>query len=225
MAILVNSATAKSDKNRLSTTWDCFNDAKLVTGLSFVLDAAAEPETAKCVEFITPEENALVTNWGDRLAKVYKKAATLRHTRLPVANTGVWCNPPFDEKLSFIQKAYDESRTHNITICLLIPYEPQTIWWRCMVDGVARTVYEPRGRYNFYEPDGVTIKSGVNFGTCFVVFDGSYINNTQYVKFTPSALPIKKPSIDLISIALKASKSARKDKLLRLNALNTLNRK
>lgn len=225
MAKLVKSKTAASDKNRLSTTWECFNDAKLVTGLSFALDVAAEPETSKCVEYITPEENALSVSWGARLAQVYKKTAMFKHTQFPVHNIGIWCNPPFDNKLDFIQKAYDESRTHGVSICLLIPYEPQTIWWRCMVDGIARTVYEPRGRYNFYEPDGVTVKTGVNFGTCFVVFDGSYINDTQYVKFTPSQLPIKKPALDLITITGSRVSAARKDKLSRQKLLNTLNRK
>lgn len=224
MAILVASNTPKSDKNRLATTWECFNDAKLVTGLSFVLDVAAEPETAKCVNYITPEEDALTINWGARLAQVNKKNANLIATRLPVANVGLWCNPPFDLKFDFIQKAYDESRMHGLSICLLIPYEPQTIWWRCMIDGVARAVYEPRGRYSFYKPDGVTKMSGSNFGVCFVVFDGSYINHTNYIKFTPSALPIKKPSIDLISLASNTSNSARADNSNRLLAINTLNR-
>ena len=224
MAILVKSSTPSEDKNRLSTTWECFNDAKLVTGLTFVLDVAAEAPTAKCGNYITPEEDALSVNWGDRLAQVHKNNLSLIATRSPVANVGLWCNPPFDLKLEFIQKAYDESRTHGISICLLIPYEPLTIWWRCMIDGVARTVYEPRGRYRFYKPDGKTRMAGSNFGVCFVVFDGSFINHTNYVKFTPSALPIKKPSIDLISIASKTSNSARADNKARLLATNTLNR-
>lgn len=224
MAILVKSATPKSDKNRLSTTWDCFNDAKTVTGLSFALDVAAESATAKCANYITPEEDALSVCWGERLSKVMVKMGRMMHTRMPVAALGIWCNPPFDRKLDFIQKAYDESRKHGVAICLLIPYEPQTIWWRCMIEGVARTVYEPRGRYNFYEPDGKTIKTGVNFGTCFVLFDGSYINETQYIKFTPSALPVKKPAIDLISIAKTESNNAKRAKLARTNTLNKLNR-
>lgn len=224
MAILVSSKTPKSDKNRLSTTWECFNDAKAVTGLTFVLDAAAEPETSKCAHYITPEEDALSISWGERLSNIKKSLSHVAVTREPIANQAIWCNPPFDSKLDFIQKAYDESKLHRVSICLLIPYEPQTIWWRCMVDGIARTVYEPRGRYNFYEPDGVTPKTGSNFGTCFVLFDGSYINDTNYVKFTPSELPVKNQRVDLISLVKSESNLSRTKKRMRALDISKLNR-
>ena len=209
MAVLVKSKTPVSDKNRLSTTWECFEDAKRLTGLSFILDAAAEYQTTKCTHYITPEEDALSLSWSHRFAMVLKRIYKLESTLPPVRNMAVWCNPPFDNKLEFIQKAYDESRLFGLTTCLLIPYEPNTIWWRCMVDGVAKTVYEPRGRYAFYEPDGVTLKGGANFSTCFVVFDGGVTTNTQYIKFVPTELPTSKPKLNLLGIVKDENRLAR----------------
>lgn len=221
MANVVKSNTPSGDKNRLSTTWECFNDAKRLTGLSFILDAAAEHPTTKCTHFITPEEDALSISWSHRFGMVLKRIYQLDATLPPVRNMAVWCNPPFDDKLEFIQKAYNESRISGLTTCMLIPYEPTTIWWRCMVDGVAKTVYEPRGRYNFYEPDGVTVKTGVNFSTCFVVFDGGVVTNTQYIKFNPTELPNSKPDIDLLDDVRESVRLARSAKNAQRKARDT----
>ena len=48
---------------------------------------------------------------------------------------------------------------------MLLPYEPLTTWWRrLLAEDVI--IYEPDGRYQFYERDGATRKSGANFWLC-----------------------------------------------------------
>ncbi len=225
MAHLVKSKTALSEKNRLSTTWQAFNDAKKVSGLTFVLDVAAEPETSKCVSFISPEQDALNTCWGIEFSRALKRFSHLEAVGMSHGRPfGIWCNPPFDEKLDFIQKSYDTSRAHGIPVLMMLPYEPNTIWWRVMIDGFARTVYEPRGRYNYYEVDGKTLKRGINFSSCFVLFDVSYINNTQYVKFVPAKLPMKTETMDFKAALKREQAEAQGAQIKRDKRYEQLNR-
>lgn len=225
MAHLVQSKTPMSEKNRLSTTLEAFSDAKLVSGLAFVLDAAAEPETTKCLSFISPEQDALSACWGVEFHKALK-----RYTYLEVAGIcggrpmGIWCNPPFDLKHDFIQKAYDTARTHGIPVLMMLPYEPTTVWWRVMVDGFASVVYEPRGRYNYYEVDGKTLKRGINFPSCFVLYNGSCVTNTQYIKYIPALLPFKAPAVNFAQRLAEAQKQAHNGKSKRELLRGQLNR-
>nr|WP_275125076.1 DNA N-6-adenine-methyltransferase [Vibrio fluvialis] len=82
---------------------------------------------------------------------------------------GWWCNPPFDRKIEFIQKATEEMFKGRDGM-MLLPYEPLSGWWIDLVDGFASVVYEPNGRYSFYEADGYTKKTGVNFGSVLLLF-------------------------------------------------------
>ena len=160
MAHLVKSKTAAEDKNFWGTTWECLADAEHLFGKTFLIDVAAEPLTAKCKNFFTKEDNALLLDWPDRF----------------------WCNPPFDLKGKFITKA-KEMQAKGRSGMMLLPYERQTEWWR---RGVSKgcIIYEPCGRYNFLERDGVTKKSGVNFGSALVCFPSFHLNESITVPFT-----------------------------------------
>jgi hypothetical protein len=52
----------------------------------FTLDVAAAPHNAKCTEFFTRDDNGLLQPWAGR----------------------VWCNPPYSDLRSWVQKAWDE---------------------------------------------------------------------------------------------------------------------
>ena len=91
-----------------------------------------------------------------------------------------WLNPPFSKKVEFLQKAYQERK--NGLICVMIPYEPCTTWFRDNVHNKASVVFVPDGRYNFLHPEtGEEIK-GVNFACCFAVVN-SLEMPTSYVHF------------------------------------------
>ena len=161
MSILVKSETPSDEKNRWGTTWECFRRAQELFGSEFVIDVCAEPETSKCVLFIGRElfENPLGSiqlavdsldddvDWMD----------------------GFWCNPPFNQKKEFIQKAIEQTKLGHSGM-MLIPYEPCTKWFRKLVVPFATVIYVPDGRYNFLEIDGKTKKKGVNFPSCFVLW-------------------------------------------------------
>lgn len=65
---------------------------------------------------------------------------------------------------------------------MLLPYEPLAQWWQDnLSDNVI--VYEPNGRYNFAERDGVTMKTGVNFGTALVLMGGFHLGTSVRVTY------------------------------------------
>ncbi|AZU97885.1 DNA N-6-adenine-methyltransferase [Vibrio phage LP.1] len=165
MAHLVKSQTELSEKNRWGTTWECFQDAVDLFGASLEIDVCAEPQTAKCARYLISPDwkldkqalresysacvgfDALQCWWGDRF----------------------WCNPPFDLKQAFIERAVLHAN-NGCSGMMLIPYEPCTQWFRKLVVPFASVIYVPDGRYNFLHTDGETKKSGVNFPSCFVLF-------------------------------------------------------
>jgi len=200
MAHLIKSSTDKNDKNRWGTSLDAFNDAKTVTGYSFILDACAEEATKKCEQFISPvdlnllgeADHSLFTNWKQRFQKSLTSLAKLPVTAPSVIPSAIWCNPPFDDKQAFIQTAYECALNYKIPVVMMLPYERQTIWWQCMIHNIAAKVFIPDRRYNYLETDGITKKKGVNFGSCFVLFDSSVFNETAYIDFNLDLVRQKK---------------------------------
>lgn len=176
MANLVKSKTPESDKNLWATTWECFADAKELYGREFKCDVAALPSTAKCTNIIVPPDYTFM-DFGDIVGCDIIGVDALATDWLD----DWWCNPPFDDKAAFIRQARKQQSAGRQGM-MLLPYEPLTQWWRDLLsDDVI--IYEPDGRYNFYEADGKTKKSGVNFGSAFVLFPACKIGPSIRVPF------------------------------------------
>lgn len=97
----------KSKKSASDEHWTPDDIVKLAEDkfdLKFNFDVAATEENKKCDNFLTKEDNALEQDWI-----------------LDYGDTVVWCNPPGSKVQAFVNKAFDEWRKHNITICMLIP--------------------------------------------------------------------------------------------------------
>lgn len=177
MAHVIKSTTNINDKNRWATTKECFLDAQKLYGKSFKLDVCAEINTAKVDSFIAPPnifeldsvpiETLTCGVINIDQPKIFAVDA-LKNNWI----NDWWCNPPFDQKISFICKAIEQDALgyHGM---MLLPYEPLTQWWQTYVNGNAAIIYEPNGRYNFLESDGITKKNSVNFGSAFVLFDST----------------------------------------------------
>lgn len=176
MAILIESKTHDSEKNRWSTTWPCFDDAVRLRGRPFALDVAAEPLTAKCARFYASKDffdagrlSAFGVSGGDTW-QFNDPVRCVGFDALELAwDNDWWCNPPFDLKVPFLEHAATQWANRRFGM-MLLPYEPLSEWWRKLVNPVASCVYEPDGRYAFYETDGYTQKTGVNFGSVLVDF-------------------------------------------------------
>lgn len=182
MAHLVKSETRPEDKNRWGTTWLCHDDATALYGRPFQLDVCAEYNrfwsidkmhgirymaTAKCEKFfMLPWTDALEEDWVNDW----------------------WCNPPFDSKSQFIEKAVEQANNGRGGM-MLLPYEPLTTWWIDLITPNATVIYEPSGRYNFYDIDGITAKTGVNFGSVFVLFTPHRMDVPMRIPFKKSLAP------------------------------------
>jgi len=187
MAILIKSETPEQDKNFWATTWECVKDAQHLYGRPFTVDVAAEPQTAKCPRYYSPPAllEALLdyrTRDATRklLASTDAKCVGLDALTTPWERDW-WCNPPFDMKEVFIQRAISQQRAGRPGM-MLLPYEPLAGWWRRNLHkGVI--IYEPDGRYQFYERDGKTKKTGANFGSVLVGFPTLRLHYSPRVQF------------------------------------------
>lgn len=92
----------------------------------FTLDVCANPDNAKCLNFITSENDGLLQNWEGV----------------------VWCNPPYGRSIGlWVHKAYMES-FNGITSVLLLPARTDTRWFHTWVLGKAEIRFI-KGRLKF----------------------------------------------------------------------------
>jgi phage N-6-adenine-methyltransferase len=131
----------------------------------FDLDAAASGEwIAKCEDFITPEEDALLTEWGEIGSRVF-------------------VNPPYSVKrvdfagekmqttAAFLHQAAAQAAEGRL-VCALTPHRSDTRWWREAVQGKATEVRQIAGRlkYQLYEGGVLTPKAAAPYPSCVVLF-------------------------------------------------------
>lgn len=109
----------------------------------FGLDAAANPQNAKC-------------------SRYYGKGDWQREWDAPA----VWLNPPYGRHIGqWVKRAHDESRKHcNLVVCLL-PARTDTHWWHTWVMW-ASEIRLIQGRLRFSE------QGPAPFPSCIVVFRG-----------------------------------------------------
>lgn len=116
----------------------------------FVLDAAAEPYNAKCVNFLS-----------DALSDA------------PWPGEGpVWLNPPYDQCREFLARAAIEAQRR--TVVVLVPSRTETDWWHSLILGVVSELRFVRGRIAFVPPPGYKLSPAGNrpvFASVVVVYD------------------------------------------------------
>ena len=104
---------------------DFFNRMDKIFG-PFDVDVGATLENTKCSRFISPKENALIKNWfGKR----------------------IWCNPPYKNVGSWVDKAILESDVLHSTIIMLLLASTDTSWFKTLYDRAC--IYIVHGRINF----------------------------------------------------------------------------
>lgn len=187
MTILIDSATNADDKNRWGTDPGCFTDATFLNGRPFVIDVCAEPQTAKCDRYYASDElyDAVLDyrTSGDTLTllSASKRTCVALNSLIQVWDDSWWCNPPFDQKQAFITHARKQQAAGRAGM-MLLPYEPLSGWWQSLLS-TGCIIYEPDGRYQFVKRDGVTRKTGANFGSALVAFPAQHIGESIRVRF------------------------------------------
>lgn len=139
MKNLINSTTPKKEKD-LAQTPEWFIDSLCaLLGIDFFeLDVCANESTAKAGSFYSIDErgeDALKLDW----------------------DLWNWCNPPFSDIQSFVDKAVFESKRNYINTAMIMPNNPETEYARtakCLAD----TIIEMPFRLQFLRPNGDTFR-------------------------------------------------------------------
>jgi site-specific DNA-methyltransferase (adenine-specific) len=129
-------------------TWETPIDffKKVNDEFNFTIDVCATSLTAKCKNYFTVEDNALVQNWR-----------------------GVcWMNPPYGRDIKkWIKKAYEESKLGAKVVCL-IPARTDTTYWHNFIFPYASEIRFIKGRLKF----GNSTNSAP-FPSALIVFDSN----------------------------------------------------
>ena len=98
--------------SKASDEWSTPDDffAALDAEFDFDLDVAASADNAKCLDYLTIEDDALSVNWA---------------RSGPVT---CWMNPPYSKCREFIAKAALEA-SKGCTVVCLVPSRTDTRWW------------------------------------------------------------------------------------------------
>ena len=127
------STTKSSEKNSAQTPAWFVDSLRDYLGVNFYLDVCANKYTSKCEYYYSLEErsqNSLQMPWR-----------------------GInFCNPPFDDITSWIEKAMAEAKLGNST-AMIFPDTPETSYSRLAFDN-ADTVIRMPFRLKFLRPDG-----------------------------------------------------------------------
>lgn len=83
----------------------------------FDIDGAASEKNAKCETFWTKEQDSLSFEWP--------------------AKSKIFINPPFSNPRPWIEKCVTEANERGCTICVILPDDISTKWFRMAVDGAA----------------------------------------------------------------------------------------
>lgn len=119
----------------------------------FGMDAACRQGNCLTPLGITEDLDALVTEWNDWRV---------------VTDGAVWCNPPYSKLAAFVERAWEQSQKHHLTVVLLIPaYTDPGYWWDVIVPH-ADEIRFLRGRVSFLEVGQK--KTSARFPSVVVVF-------------------------------------------------------
>lgn len=140
----------------------------------FTLDACSFKETAKCKRFVAPNADGLNVSWdGER----------------------TWSNPPYDDCLSWLPKARNESLEGVAVSANLVPVRGDTEWWSIGVlseDNKAGRLreswYDEKNRVWWYRR--MRLITGVHEFDCRITFDGKTKSGKPNNAPFPSALVI-----------------------------------
>lgn len=144
------SNTKKQDKDLWATPLWLFQFAeRYFSAFKFDLDVCALPHNTKVPDnFITPEQNTLVTAWNGNYC---------------------WCNPPYSNPLPFVEKAIEESHKGK-RIVMLLNVDNSTKWFELCARFATKIVFLTGGRVAFIHNETGEETKGNNKGQMLVFF-------------------------------------------------------
>lgn len=150
----------------------------------FVLDAAANGENHKAPHWLGPDspicEDGLVLPWQDAVVHLLNLQATALSSLAVLQRVAVFVNHPYSRKLGMAHEPWLRQMAlagEHMTVVGVVPYSPQTKWWRKYVVGVDYRATEIRlfpYRIAFDPPPGYDGDApGANVNTAIVVWKPS----------------------------------------------------
>lgn len=123
----------------------------------FTLDVAASPHNAKCPRYFTRELDGLMQSWAEEV---------------------VWCNPPYSNLRSWVEKALLETKMGCPKVVMLLPANRcEQPFWQELIEplrdrGLGVSTRFLRGRLNFGTPSNPlgSYLSSPPFGLVLVTF-------------------------------------------------------
>lgn len=142
----------------------------------FFADVAASDENALCKRYITRTEDALSINWGLRWkspgANLVDVHAIKTMSKLQIDHLALdfmWCNCPFSDVESWLEKCVSEM-SRGLGVVMLLPYCGSKYWSEKVIPFASR-IDMFVGRVPFGDPDTGVPQNNCNFATSVVVFD------------------------------------------------------
>jgi site-specific DNA-methyltransferase (adenine-specific) len=138
---------------------------KLDDIFAFDLDPCCEHHTAKCKKYFTKEEDGLKQDWS--------------------AIGDAFVNPPFGRALPLWMKKCQEEAAKGITVVMLIPARPDTIYWHDIAFKYASCVCFIRGRIKFGDEGQIGQFGGAvgaPFPSALIVFGSCTAEQKQQLK-------------------------------------------
>lgn len=188
--------------------------AALDQEFGFVLDAAADKTSKLCPHYCGPDSpfeaqrNGQTCDWATLIDQAYE-------IRYPLSRTAVFLNPPFSREQAaayrnqtppdferarsmeiawWVEKCWWEAQA-GCTVVGVIPYSPQTRWWKTYVEGMepeegllanffaAREVRKIPHRVSFLRPDGTEAENAGN-NTAICVWRPKYGIQSPWVPWS-----------------------------------------
>ncbi|PHS59318.1 MAG: phage N-6-adenine-methyltransferase [Alteromonas sp.] len=167
-----------------STPPEVFNALDMEFGFGF--DVCAEDETAKCAEYWTIDQNALVQDWG--IAGSMFGAGYASY---------LWCNPPYSKILPWVVKAIEAQAAGRGTV-MLVMCDPSVKWFSLAAQYASEIRFVTEGRLAFLK-NGKP-QSGNNKGSAIFVFDPHRIG-AGYVSFVTRETLLSKGKVNALEVA------------------------
>ena len=113
----------------------------------FNLDPCSTDENCKCERHYTREDDGLKHSWG---------------------GCSVFCNPPYSDIATWVEKCYREGTKDNTIVVLLIPSRTDTRYFHDFIYGRSEIRFV-KGRLRFCDS-----KENAPFPSMIVIFRGAY---------------------------------------------------
>ena len=134
-----------SSNDEWSTPQSIFDE--LDSEFHFTLDPCATDQNHKCMLYYTQNEDGLLQDWGGQR---------------------VFCNPPYSQIATWVEKAYREGGKDKTVVVLLIPSRTDTRYFHNFIYQRAEIRFV-KGRLRFSE---ATVNAP--FPSMIVIFRGAY---------------------------------------------------